>query len=85
MISTEMKLNLMNLAMLMLEIKSSGQNPLAYQKGSKVSFYNAVLYALVFKVSQNIDFITDENEIEKAIVGDTYQKLKKYNKRRPKA
>ena len=57
---------------------------LIYQKGSKDSFYNGVLYAFAFKMSKKSDFVTDESKIEAIIGTDTYKKSKK-NKRRPKA
>lgn len=47
------------------------------QKGSKDSFYNAVLYALVFKMSKKIDFVTDGNKIDKTLGSDTCQKFEK--------
>ena len=50
---------------------------LIYQKGSKVSFYNALLYTVFFKMSKKFSFVTDENKIENAIGTGTYQKLKK--------
>ena len=50
---------------------------LIYQKGSRVSFYNALLYAVFFKMSKKFSFVTDENKIENAIGTGTYQKLKK--------
>lgn len=49
---------------------------LIYQKGSKVSFYNALLYTVFFKMSKKFSFVTDENKIENAIGTGTYQKLK---------
>ena len=48
-----------------------------YEKGSKDSFYNAVLYAIVFKLSYTKHFITDENEIEKIIGKETFHCFKK--------
>ena len=49
---------------------------LIYQKGSKNPFYNAVLYALVFKMSKKLNFIINESKIEEAIGTDMYKKLK---------
>ena len=46
-----------------------------YHKGLKDSFYNAALYAVIFKMCKKFDFITNENEIGKTIGVDTFQKL----------
>ena len=37
---------------------------LTFKKGSNDSFYNAILYAVVFKISGKKDFFTDKNKIE---------------------
>ena len=57
---------------------------LIYQKVSKDPFYNAVLCALVLKMSKKFDFVTDESKIKATIGTDTYKKFKK-NKRGSKA
>ena len=49
---------------------------LIYQKGSRDSFYNVVLYALVFKMSKKFDSVTNEGKIEGVIGIDTYKKFK---------
>ena len=36
-----------------------------------------MLYALVFKMSKKIDFVTDENKIEKTLGSDTCQQFEK--------
>ena len=46
-----------------------------YHKGLKDSFYNAALYAVIFKMCKKFDFITNENEIGKTIGVDTFQKF----------
>ena len=48
---------------------------LIYQKGSKDSFCNAVLYAVVFKMTRKFDFVTDESKVEATIGADTYKKF----------
>lgn len=42
-----------------------------FEKNSKDLFYNAVLYALIFKLTKRSEFITDENEIM-TIIGNRY-------------
>ena len=48
-----------------------------FKKYSKYSLYNAVFYALIFKLTDKKEFVTNEIEIQSIIGTDTLEKLKK--------
>ena len=47
------------------------------EKGSKDSFYNAILYAIDFKLGETQNFVTDGNDIEKIVGKENFDSLKK--------
>ena len=50
---------------------------LSFERRSKDSFYNVILYAVVFKMNGKKEFVTDENKVEEIIGKDTFDLLKK--------